>query len=87
MSMYGWSSDPETDRQLQSKYGDAFRLGRAPLKIDPTKSFATTLDATDEILRTFRRNAHPECPQCKGEGIYPWGTAERKVCRCTGMLR
>lgn len=23
MSFYGWSSDPETDRELQKKYGDS----------------------------------------------------------------
>jgi hypothetical protein len=63
-----------------------FPVDSKAIRIDPTKTFSTRIDVTDELLRRIRQKANPSCQQCKGEGIYPWGTAERKLCRCTGMI-
>jgi len=45
-------------------------------------SFKTAADYTDAMRRRLRQLAHPNCQQCKGEGIFALGTAEMKLCRC-----
>lgn len=54
-----------------------------PPKIENrSTSFKTAGDYTDAMRRRLRQLAHPNCQQCKGEGIFALGTAEMKLCRC-----